>query len=117
MTEKKTNRRKLLTNSQKTESSKPLILFRLLILSQHNFLSLTALRTTTTPLALRIAILLPHHPQYIRRSSNTIMSAHRAVGHMFYCSEKCQTPFQVKYQDVWQEGYILALSSSKVGNL
>ena len=28
-------------------------------------------------LALRIAILLPHHPQYIRRSSNTTMSAHR----------------------------------------
>ena len=55
MTEKKTNRRKLLTNSQKTESSKPLILFRLLILSQHNFLSLTALRTTTTPLALPLA--------------------------------------------------------------
>lgn len=54
MTEKKTNRRKLLTNSQKTESSKPLILFRLLILSQHNFLSLTALRTTTTPLALTL---------------------------------------------------------------
>ena len=68
-------------------------------------------------LALRIAILLPHHPQYIRRSSNTTMSTHRAVGHMFYCSEKCQTPFQVKYQDVWQEGYILDLSSSKVGNL
>ncbi len=43
MAEKRTNRRRLLTNSQKTESSKPLILFRLLILSQHNFLSLTAL--------------------------------------------------------------------------
>ena len=54
MAEKRTNRRRLLTNSQKTESSKPLILFRLLILSQHNFLSLTALRTTTTPLALTL---------------------------------------------------------------
>lgn len=55
MAEKRTNRRRLLTNSQKTESSKPLILFRLLILSQHNFLSLTAMRTTTTPLALTLA--------------------------------------------------------------
>ena len=80
MAEKKTNRRRLLTNSQKTKSSKPLILFRLPVLSQHHFLSLAALAHHYHATGVDIVGTKGGYGSRMKESAGEVVDAYWSVG-------------------------------------
>lgn len=80
MTEKKTNRHERLTNSQKTKSSKPLILFRLLILSQHHFLRLATLAHYYHAAGVDVGGIEGGYGSRMKESAGEVVDAYRSVG-------------------------------------
>lgn len=80
MAEKKTNRRKPLTNSQKTKSSKPLILFRLRVLSQHHFLRLAALAHHYHATGVDVGGIEGGYGSRMKESAGEVVDAYRSVG-------------------------------------
>lgn len=80
MAEKKTNRHELLTNSQKTKFSKSLILLRMLILSQHNFLRLAALAHHYHAAGVDIGGIEGGYGSRMKESASEVVDAYRSVG-------------------------------------
>lgn len=80
MAEKRTNRHERLTNSQKTESSKPLILSRLPVLSQHHLLRLAALAHHYHATGVDIGRIEGGYGSRMKESAGEVVDAYRSVG-------------------------------------
>lgn len=80
MAEKKTNRRRLLTDSQKTRSSKPLILSRLPVLSQYHLLRLAALAHHYHATGVDIGGIEGGYGSRMKESAGEVVDAYRSVG-------------------------------------
>lgn len=80
MAEKRTNRRRLLTDSQKTRSSKPLILSRLPVLSQYHLLRLAALAHHYHATGVDIGGIEGGYGSRMKESAGEVVDAYRSVG-------------------------------------
>lgn len=69
-----------MTNSQKTESSKPLILFRLPVLSQHHFLRLATLAHYYHAAGVDVGGIEGGYGSRMKESAGEVVDAYRSVG-------------------------------------